>query len=366
MRRFNLRNTVLAVGWVAAADEFEMNVGTGTSATDTKTLTTAGESWAWTTPATYPNVADWPAASVNEPYRAVINVTAMGSAVSLSTASGVCVSSDGASNLQSWSMPWDSTTGTGLKTASNTSVNPTAGSASDRFGVQVPVATSNTMMDNSITISGLNTSGTYAEGPWAANIDQPGFRGYNDDGTLGTSGTATTKGAINANWSQAVDENFRVRIALDLLSDGSCHPFSVEYALYYSHNGGAWTRVSGASSVVRSSASPHVTQGASLPAQEDLGGVGTSELGSFDEANGQALGPAVEPDERTQLEFCLQIRSVDVANSDTVALRLHRINGDAFASYTNVPTLTVQEGPIDRLPPYARVALQAVNRAATY
>ncbi|MGH9878833.1 MAG: hypothetical protein ACRD5H_14470, partial [Nitrososphaerales archaeon] len=62
-------------------------------------------------------------------------------------------------------------------------------------------------------------------------LDQAGFRGRNDDGS---ETTATWKAAENTNWSQAVDENLRVRLILDETTGGD--PAIADYRLQYNLN----------------------------------------------------------------------------------------------------------------------------------
>lgn len=169
-KSYNLRNTALAVGWVAATAELAMDTGTATAATNAQTVTSATQSvYAFTSPSNEPNVADWPAASVGDPYKVVIDVTVMEAAVALD---GVAmfsrVTADASANAEvAVDGTWDTTTGTGLKTGTNTTWDPAAGANTDRFGIRIRCTTSNTMMSNAITIGSLNTTTTFAQGPWS-------------------------------------------------------------------------------------------------------------------------------------------------------------------------------------------------------
>lgn len=192
-KTYNLRANTLAVGWASApaGNEYQMDSGTGASTADSVTMTASPmDLWAWTTAAAEPDSADWPAASAGDPYKAVIDVTTMNAAVALSNAGDAFGESfkrlNSALTRQEGALgTWDSTTGTGLKTLSNTSWNPAAGAAGDRFGVVINATTSNVMMDNVISITSLNTTTTYAQGPWSTGpASQNITPGLIQDGTV--------------------------------------------------------------------------------------------------------------------------------------------------------------------------------------
>lgn len=169
-KTYNLRSTDGSANWLSAAFELDMDSGTSASQAAATTLTASLVTVAgWTTDPGEPNVADWPAASVGDPYKMVVDVTAMGANVALSNTDSGFYRLNSLATLvaQSISGTWDSTVGTGLKTMEHTSWNPFAGVAEDRFGVLVSATTSNTMMDNGLTLGSLNTGTVYAQGPWS-------------------------------------------------------------------------------------------------------------------------------------------------------------------------------------------------------
>ncbi|MGD8764382.1 MAG: DUF2341 domain-containing protein, partial [Desulfobacteraceae bacterium] len=162
--------------------------------------------------------------------------------------------------------------------------------------------------------------------------DQDAFRARNDDGN---ETTATWKAAANTNWTQKVDENFRVRFVVQETAGISDNDKS--FQLEYNLNGGGWNDVTGASSVVRSWASPNVADGVDTAQQVGSGTFVTPNAG-FDEVNGQTGGTSLDfsGSDEVELEFSLQIRSVDVSNDDTIQLRVKGLN-----TYANTPTVTV-------------------------
>jgi len=169
---------------------------------------------------------------------------------------------------------------------------------------------------------------------------QAGFLGRNDDGN---EITATPKAAENANWSQAVDENFRVRFVIDEIVGGTVNSEDV-LQLQYRHNGDTWTDVNATSLVARSAASPNLADNSVLTRQLTSGS-GTFQAGQFDEVNGlTTMSGDLTGDELTEVEYCLQLRSTDVADADTVELRVIRQDTLLLNQYSQIPSITVTEG----------------------
>jgi hypothetical protein len=162
--------------------------------------------------------------------------------------------------------------------------------------------------------------------------DQHAFRARNDNGS---ETTATWKAAADTNWTQKADENFRVRFVVH--EDNGVSEADKTFQLEYNRNGGGWNNVTGASPVVRAWASPNVADGADNTQQEGSGTFITPNAG-FDEADGQVGGSALDfaGSDEVELEFSLQVRSVDVSNGDTIQLRIKDLQ-----TYTNTPTATV-------------------------
>jgi hypothetical protein len=163
------------------------------------------------------------------------------------------------------------------------------------------------------------------------------YRGRNDDGN---ETTATWKAAENTAWVQAFDTNFRVRF---LHQNDTAQILNLDILLQYSLNGGAYTAVSATSSVVRSSASPNLADAANLTTQL-TGGTGTY-VGAtgYDEVNGICGGTSMDVTAtgHFETEFCVQLRSAEVARGDTVTLRTFNNDaGAAWGTYTVVATLT--------------------------
>jgi hypothetical protein len=163
-------------------------------------------------------------------------------------------------------------------------------------------------------------------------IRQQAFRGRNDDGS---ETGATWIAALNANWTQAVGQAFRLRIAADTSSIAVGYVAQAQYRL----NGGSWTNVNAASSVVRTALSPNFADDDPTSQQ-----ISTFDfyVGTLNESDG--LAPSVViGDGGTEHEWCLQIVSADVTDGDTVEIR-SSANGIPLSVYYHTPALTVSKG----------------------
>jgi len=172
----------------------------------------------------------------------------------------------------------------------------------------------------------------------AVTIGQAGFRGRNDDGS---ETTATFKAAQNTNWTQQVDTNFRVRFLMQ--NSGTTALNNLVAQLEFTLNGGASTNVTGASTVVRATASPNVTDAANIT-QQLTGGTGTFiGLTGFDEADGAAGGNSLDvpASGNFEVEYSIQIRGADVNQGDLIGLRVTNAGTDFTGSYTQVPSIIV-------------------------
>lgn len=172
-----------------------------------------------------------------------------------------------------------------------------------------------------------------------ASFTQNAFRGRNDDGN---ETTATWKAAQNTNWTQAVDVNFRVRFQMQ--EGAACAGNNIVWRLQYNLNSAGWVDGSATSSVVRASASPNLADAANLTDQL-TGGTGTFQGATgFDEVDCNAGGASMDvvASGHAEAEFCVQIRSADVTDGQTVQLRVTDA-GTAIASYTQTPTITISD-----------------------
>jgi len=171
----------------------------------------------------------------------------------------------------------------------------------------------------------------------AATLDQDGFRGRNDDGS---ESTATWIAAVNTDWTQDVDENFRVRFHITVEDVTVLLTAQLQYNL----NSGGWNDVNASSSVVQSSASPNETD--NVITLEQIGGPGSYWRSWFDEVDGVVTTENYFSGEETEPEYCVQIIGTDVADTDTIELRVvgQGAAKTALNTYSQTPTITVNEG----------------------
>ena len=176
-----------------------------------------------------------------------------------------------------------------------------------------------------------------------ASFTQVTFRGRNDDGN---ETTATWKDIEGADWTQVVDTNFRIRFVIQ--EGAACGGNNKVWRLQYNLASAGWVECSATSSVVRAAASGNLADGAATTDQMTAGtGTfqgGTSTTGGFDEGDCNAGGASMDiaASGQCQPEFCVTIRSGDVANAQTLQLRVTDA-GSALAAYTDTPTITVSE-----------------------
>lgn len=194
-------------------------------------------------------------------------------------------------------------------------------------------------------------------------FNQVTFRFRNDNGD---EATATWRQNQNVNDTITVDTNFRIRF--EIQETAACAANNKVWQLQYNRNSGGWVAVTGTSNVVRATASPNVADAANLTNQL-TNGTGTF-VGAtgFDEANGAAGGSSMDvvASGHAEAEFCAQVRSADVANNDSVALRATD-NGTAFAAYGGgTATITVDKPAPSFNPGWANRATSGVIGTGVY
>lgn len=162
-------------------------------------------------------------------------------------------------------------------------------------------------------------------------------RGRNDDGS---ESTATWKAPEDQDWTQAVDQNFRVRFSVQ---NDTAAINNLDVQLQYNLNGAGWVNVTGTSNVVRSSASANVADAANLTQQLTAGTGAFEGATAFDEVNGICGGASydIAATEHFEHEFCCQLRSADVVRGDKIQLRtINSDTGTPWTTYNVIPTMT--------------------------
>lgn len=160
-------------------------------------------------------------------------------------------------------------------------------------------------------------------GGTSASFTQTHARFRNDDGSETTATWKANEDVSIVVPISALDTNIRLRIQVDETAGGSSANFVGQ--LRYSRNGGAYTDVTGTSTVARASASSNFTDEAATTNQLTAP-TGTFLTGAMDEANGAAGTTQVDfaAGQFTEFEWCFQIRSADVARGDTIDFRCYR------------------------------------------
>jgi hypothetical protein len=175
----------------------------------------------------------------------------------------------------------------------------------------------------------------------ATTVDgnQKSFRGRNDDGT---EVTATYIAALNTNWSQAQDANFRLRYAIAITSGGTTWNNLTTIKFQYNKNSAGWNDITSASSNVRLFTSANVTDETAttqLISSPDTFLAGNVLTSSTTTSNTLGAGGSTIED-----EICAQIRSADTTVGDTIQIRIVNSSTLAATTYTNTVTITVTAG----------------------
>jgi hypothetical protein len=186
------------------------------------------------------------------------------------------------------------------------------------------------------------------------------WRVRNDDGS---ESTATWKADQDTNPSPIdVDTNFRVRFRGG--DTGGATGTWTTPQLQYNKNSAGWNNVTGSSSVVRATATTQFTDNAATTEQLTGGSGGSFVAGTCDEADGAVASISLGASGNSEVEFCVQLRSADLVDGDTVELRVLD-NGAAMTENNGHPTL---EANIAGEEPTHAIAVvtpsQAVHRAA--
>lgn len=147
---------------------------------------------------------------------------------------------------------------------------------------------------------------------------------YND----GTETGAVQIGLLNENQTLEVDTIYHFRIVFEETAAVKWN--NPHFQLQYSHEGGAWTGVTGTSSVIQSAPTSGLVDGADT--SERIAGTQTFQAwAGQDDVNGEIVDTLDINAESCNAVFGYTIISGDVANTDTIALRLWDLNvGDTL------------------------------------
>jgi hypothetical protein len=178
---------------------------------------------------------------------------------------------------------------------------------------------------------------------------QSAFRGRDDDVAINSS---TFTHALNTDWSQDVDADFRVRYVIQETDGGSGDE---SFKWEYNRNGTGWNDVSGTSPLQWSSSSWY----SDGQATSQVIGSGSFVTGEGSEEDNEAGPSTFAGNDETEHEGVFTIDSAQVSNGDTIDLRMVEIDGTAIA-YTNTPTITVVKAVTG--PPVGSLAMMGCGR----
>jgi hypothetical protein len=172
------------------------------------------------------------------------------------------------------------------------------------------------------------------------------WQGHDDDAG---EWSANTKAAANTNWTQAVDENFRIRFGIEE-TGGDTPGNNRTVQLQYNLAGAGWNNVTGSSSVVQASAG-NQTDGADTTQQITNGTFQGTNAGT-DEADGACGGATMDIGigEEVEVDFTITIVSGDVVDAQALQLKV-LMEGADLTSQPTWPSLTISEPAGATLPP---------------
>jgi hypothetical protein len=170
-----------------------------------------------------------------------------------------------------------------------------------------------------------------------ASFTQTDYQGYDDDGAPGS---ATTKAGINLDWTQKVDENFRIRYAVEEVNGKAVSNVRPEFE--YNLNSEGWNNITTTSSVVKVVLSSYYADDDADNVQRVSSG-GTFTGGNLDEDGvcGEANQIDFAGSDIWEIESCFQIVGADVSHGNTVEIRSTRSNTTEWETYSNSASLTV-------------------------
>jgi hypothetical protein len=172
-KTYYCRDTAEATDAYTADNENDATTGTASAANQSASIKKSSEELAFTfaTPSNEPNDSDWPSGTYDVQLDSVSGTGAdiTFGCLTIGSANGefarlnsiLDTRQEGAVQSQS------AFSGTGLKYASNTTWNPTSGSATDRFMIVVAAANAHTKNAQNLTLE-LNEADDYTSGPWSA------------------------------------------------------------------------------------------------------------------------------------------------------------------------------------------------------
>ena len=165
--------------------------------------------------------------------------------------------------------------------------------------------------------------------------EQVAFRFRNDDGS---EAAATWTAIINTDISQNPNNGWNQRLRFDILNDNNRNESNLSLEYEYSYNTGAWTSITGASSVIRGYDSSFLTDAEDCTQIISAGGFSADNDGVTED--GTVIVPSFSRNDRIETELSYYLVEADVAPGDTIDVRVISTAGYSI-TYTNTPQITV-------------------------
>lgn len=171
-----------------------------------------------------------------------------------------------------------------------------------------------------------------------ANVINDAFRHYDDD-VSGAITAQTALHAVDTNWTQSVDVKFHVAMLATETAGGNAAGYL--YRLEYNLNSGGWNDVTTSTPIQATTPTNCTTSDAASYGTTALTTGATIQATEYDTGGGDSASTDLSS---SSFEYttCLTIDSAQVADTDTIQLRLTNA-GTALNADTTIPTITVSE-----------------------
>jgi hypothetical protein len=180
-------------------------------------------------------------------------------------------------------------------------------------------------------------------GGGSPTLDQDNFWFGDDDGNEAGN---TFLGAKNSNQTLTVNTNYRWRVGVG--NSGTKSASGLQLQFEYNRLGAGWNPVNAASSVIRMQPTANLTEGNDCterlagPQAFDGTNAGQEDNDGLTGSNNLAAGDEQEAD------FCLQVRSADVDDADTIEVRVTNA-GTPLDSYPGTHATITVDKPAGRI-----------------
>jgi hypothetical protein len=171
----------------------------------------------------------------------------------------------------------------------------------------------------------------------AAVLSQSHFRARKDNATVDVAPEWIANEDTNFTWQ--TDSPFRIRFKVQETAGGN--PAAATVKLQANLNGGAFFDVTTSSTIVKAVLVSATAEDTAI-ATNRLTGTGTYAQGRYSADGSPATNVDIGSSGNSEWEFGVVINSADVANADTISMKVVALSGTAITATTS-PTITVSE-----------------------